>query len=212
MEIMGEHSRQREGQVHRTGGWSVPGVCTEQQEAGAAGVRQLRGLGRGRGRSRRKELEALRGVTKGFVVIVITSTSAPVEWELWKGTHTWGPASLTKAGLSPSLLVFCSSSNHRKQPRALAEYLAAGAKQGQQPWCVCLSLGGLCRLHGVTHTRAHTHTHARTLVQAGVSLGKCCACWSCSPIKNLSARREEVFSSGSPVVGSSAKAKLCFWE
>lgn len=65
--------------MHRLRGWSVPGVFTEQQEAGMAGVKQMKGRVGGR---RRREGGGFGGVTKGFVVLVLALTFAPGEQEL----------------------------------------------------------------------------------------------------------------------------------
>lgn len=43
----------------------------------------------------------MRWVPKGFIVLTVTLTFAPVEWELGEDGQTWDPASLTKAGFPP---------------------------------------------------------------------------------------------------------------
>lgn len=79
-------------------------------------------------------------------------------------------------------------------------YTQLGTKRGLQPvWCVC-SGRRVC-----THTRTHTGTHTGALVPGWVVCvsGERAAAATTS-IKNLSAQREDVFSSGPPTVGSLA--------
>lgn len=82
--------------------WCVHRTAGGQRGWGEGG--EGSGVG-GRGRTQRSEegVGGFGGVPKGFTVLAVTLTFAPVEWELWEGT-----ASLTKDGISlvPSSVFF----------------------------------------------------------------------------------------------------------
>ena len=87
-------------------------------------------------------------------------------------------------------------------PGAVLGHRAAGTRPDHQLWGACRGgRGWLCGPH--THTHTHARAHTRMLVPGcRCAVGKAVPAGAAACIKNLSAQREEVFSSGFPAVGS----------